>query len=143
MQPMKYTEAIGLALVIAAVLGSSASIVLERGADPEIACAVRPSPGSVDESLWNLHCAHVAEMRALDRPTQLAGHGRTIPHHTPPAGAEPSAVIGHPPDERDCLAQASAGFIVHNAGKPELGSSVVFARPPCEGDGLHRNSGLP
>ena len=36
MRPMKYTEAIGLALVIAAVLGSSASTVLERAADADV-----------------------------------------------------------------------------------------------------------
>ncbi len=141
---MRYREAIGLALVIAAALGGWAGTILEHAADPEIACVLRPSPGSVDESLWNLHCAHVAEMRALSRPTQLAGQDRAIPSHARPPGAEPS-VIAHPSDELDCLTQAPADSIAHlkypNASKPELGSSVFFTRTPCERHGLSDQAG--
>ena len=54
---MRYPEAIGLALAIAAALGSWASItVLERAADPERVCAQQLKPGSLDKWLWNLHC---------------------------------------------------------------------------------------
>jgi hypothetical protein len=88
---MRYPEAIGLALAIAVALGGWASItVFERAADPEKVCAQQLKLDSLDESLWNLHCAQVAANRALQRPTELAGHGRTVPARTHSAGA-----IGH------------------------------------------------
>jgi hypothetical protein len=94
MKPMlKHAEAIGLALVIAAVLGGWMISALERAADPEKVCALRVKPGSADESLWNLHCTHVAEIRARNNRPMLAGNGGT--------GAELSAVMGHPAADSD------------------------------------------
>jgi hypothetical protein len=75
---LKHAEAIGLALVIAAVLGGWVISAFERAADPEKVCALQVKPGSADESLWNLHCTHVAEMRSRHRP-MLAGNGRAVP----------------------------------------------------------------
>ena len=74
-RPMTYTEAIGLALVIAAVLGGWARFALERPGDSDKACVLRLEPGGGDVVLWNLHCSHLAEMRALDR-TMLAANIR-------------------------------------------------------------------
>jgi hypothetical protein len=82
---VRYPEAIALALAIAAALGGWASI--ERAADPEKVCAQQLKPG-VDEFLWNVHCAQVAANRAIQRPTELAGHGRTIPARSHSASAE-------------------------------------------------------
>jgi hypothetical protein len=83
MKPLlKHAEAIGLALVIAAVLGGWVVSALERAADPEKVCALRVTPGGADESLWNLHCTHVAEVRARNRP-MLAGNGRAVRNAQP------------------------------------------------------------
>jgi hypothetical protein len=84
---VRYPEAIVLALAIAAALGGWASTVLERAADPEKVCAQQLKP-AVDELLWNVHCGHVAANRELQRPTELAGHGRTIPARSHSASAE-------------------------------------------------------
>jgi hypothetical protein len=72
---MSYTEAIGLALVITAVLGGWARSAFERPGDPDIACVLRLEPSGGEAALRNLHCSHAAETRARRRPT-LAGNVR-------------------------------------------------------------------
>jgi hypothetical protein len=72
---MSYTEAIGLALVIAAVLGGWARSAFERPGDPDIACVLRLEPSGGEVALRNLHCLHVAATGLRRRPT-LAGNVR-------------------------------------------------------------------
>ena len=68
---MSYTEAIGLALVIAAVLGGWARSAFERPGDPDIACVPRLESSGGEVALRNLHCSHVVGLRARRRPTSV------------------------------------------------------------------------
>ena len=58
-----------------------------------------------------------------------------------------SGIRSYPPVTRGLTTQV--GFIrlaflrCPKSGQPDFGWSIFFAKTFCEGDGLHRNSGLP
>ena len=108
-QMMKYTEAIGLALVIAAVMGGWLRSSLEPPNDADKACALRLEPGGGEVALWNRHCSHLAEMRTQRRLTLAgnvpaeygqAGNSQGI-STTSSAGADLVAAMGRPCDDAD------------------------------------------
>jgi hypothetical protein len=99
---MKYTEAIGLALVIAGVLGAWAHSALERPEAPDMACELQLNSGGSEVSFRNLHCSHVAQMRTLHQPA-LAGHVQAGDSQAASsglrAGAELAAAMGQACDD--------------------------------------------
>jgi hypothetical protein len=82
--------------------------------------------------------------RPRQRPTALAGHGRTVPARTHSAGAELSATIGHGSEGRGadgshCATQpsppAEIARLKHpNLDKPEFEWPTLFVRDSCEED---------
>jgi len=100
---MKHIEAIGLALVIAAVLGGWAQSALDRPGDLDMACVLRLKAGGSEASLWNQNCARVVEMRTLSatdlaRPIS-AGNAQAGNSHVklaPCAAVEFATALGQP-----------------------------------------------
>jgi hypothetical protein len=102
-QMMKYTEAIGLVLVIAAVLGGWVRSSFEPPNDPDRACMLRLEPGGAEVALQTLHCSHAAEMRTQHQPT--VGHVQAESSQgtfaTSHAGAQLAAAMRQPCDDAD------------------------------------------